>query len=324
MAVTLLSDPNQPTASRAAGGLLQVAGSRLSASHLKLRQACWAYYPDFLDALPGPVLLRRDGHLRLGGSVTARQGYLSTLKGLGVRGEVWSQDRLDRDTGGAVTAEGAVWLADAALDPEHLLDVLDTALQTGNVRRVSAQVTRVEAHRVGDREGQVWSADLVVLACGAGLSNLSPDQDWGYREEPGWGAVFAGRLPFGCSLEGAGQTLVPTDTGWRLAGSQDWSDPPPLRSLVAWEGEETARRSGSRCTAPDGLPVAGRRADGVYLLGGLGRNGLLTAPLLARGLAATMLGAEPADWLLPFAPGRPGIGEHKKWARRIGPISNHS
>jgi glycine/D-amino acid oxidase-like deaminating enzyme len=69
-------------------------------------------------------------------------------------------------------------------------------------------------------------------------------------------------------------------------------------------------------TAPDGLPLAGRLSStGAYILGGLGRNGLLTAPLLARGLAQQVATGQAPDWLLPFAPERDGIGRLRPWSK---------
>lgn len=258
--------------------------------------------------------LRRDGHLRVGGSEERRARFLSTLRGLGVVGELWSEAVLRERTG--VRAEGAVWLEDGAVDPEALLGALRSTLQHAGVQIETATARRVGANGVSDLEERFWPAERVVLACGVGLEALS-EHDWSYRQEPGWGARYDGSLAFGYSLEAAGQTLVPCSAGgWRLAGSDGWSGEPPLRALVDWEGSEVARYQGSRCFTPDGLPVAGRREDGVYLLGALGRNGLLTAPLLALGLAASMLGADPPEWLLPFSPQRPGIGQRKSWARR--------
>ena len=56
-------------------------------------------------------------------------------------------------------------------------------------------------------------------------------------------------------------------------------------------------KAGVRTTVPDHLPAAGRLAQGLYILGGLGARGLLFAPLLAEQLA-TQLCQEP----VPLSP----------------------
>ncbi len=50
----------------------------------------------------------------------------------------------------------------------------------------------------------------------------------------------------------------------------------------------TSAKAAFRTTAPDHLPVAGKLADGTYMLGALGARGLLFAPLLAEYLAARL------------------------------------
>lgn len=47
-------------------------------------------------------------------------------------------------------------------------------------------------------------------------------------------------------------------------------------------------KTGLRATVPDHLPIAGKIAEGLFVLGGLGARGLLFAPLLAEYLAAQL------------------------------------
>jgi tRNA 5-methylaminomethyl-2-thiouridine biosynthesis bifunctional protein len=49
-------------------------------------------------------------------------------------------------------------------------------------------------------------------------------------------------------------------------------------------------RAALRATVPDHLPIAGARADGLWLLTGLGSRGLCLAPLLAEHVVAALLG----------------------------------
>ena len=68
--------------------------------------------------------------------------------------------------------------------------------------------------------------------------------------------------------------------------------------------------SGYRPASSDGLPVLGAdaRAPGVFHAGGLFRNGILLAPVVAEEIARQVLGHEPAALLAQFAPQR-SMGE---------------
>jgi tRNA 5-methylaminomethyl-2-thiouridine biosynthesis bifunctional protein len=58
-----------------------------------------------------------------------------------------------------------------------------------------------------------------------------------------------------------------------------------------WQG-----RVSIRATTPDRLPVAGAVSDRIYVCGGLGSRGMVTAPLLAEALAADICAeASPLD-----------------------------
>jgi tRNA 5-methylaminomethyl-2-thiouridine biosynthesis bifunctional protein len=58
----------------------------------------------------------------------------------------------------------------------------------------------------------------------------------------------------------------------------------------AWFADATVKsaKTGLRATVPDHLPIAGRVAEDLYVLGGLGARGLLFAPLLAEHLASVL------------------------------------
>jgi len=58
-----------------------------------------------------------------------------------------------------------------------------------------------------------------------------------------------------------------------------------------WQG-----RVSIRATTPDRLPVAGAVSTSVYVLGGLGSRGMITAPLLAEAIATDICAeASPLD-----------------------------
>ena len=60
--------------------------------------------------------------------------------------------------------------------------------------------------------------------------------------------------------------------------------------------EKMGSRVRRRASLPDRRPVAGRVADNIWVVGGLGARGFTLAPLLGEMLAAEMLGhAAPMD-----------------------------
>lgn len=312
--MSCFEDPATPSASRTAAGLLQLAGGRLSRRHLELRRACREFYPPFLTALGALDLLRRQGHLRCDDDEAHRTAFLATLRGLGIQGRQHSHESLWHLTSGGVAAPGAVWLPDWAICPDRLLQRLERSLETFNVRCCRSAVASVRSDGLLDAAGEHHRADVVVLACGAGLNGFS-SLPWRFTHQPGWGASYPGTLPLDHSLEGCGQTLVPCSDSWRLAGDQAWEGAPPLAKFVALPGEPRPQRRAERCNAPDGLPVAGALAPGRFMLGGLGRNGLLTAPLLAHGLAELITTGSGPSWLDRFSLQRAGIADKRSWAR---------
>ena len=308
-AVTLLEDPTSPCATRVASGLLQVAGGRISRLHLGLRQACRDYYPDFLAGLG--LQLRCEGHLRLGEESTSLASFASTLRGLGLPATALGAEQVQESEPCLKPLPGgAVRLDASTIDAELLLQSLTRALE-GRVVRKTARVMAREGRKLTDSRGGLWAADVLVLACGAGLVGL---HELPYRELPGWGARFEGTLALRHSLEwpAVGETLVPLAGGWRVGGLPE-RGPSALMDLLSAKGVEKDRQFAVRLAAPDGLPVVGCLEKGVYVLGGLARNGLLTAPLLAAGLAEQIAGSAP-DWLRPFAPDRSDIKRRRSWS----------
>ncbi len=324
-------------ASRAATGLLQVAGGRISAVHLALRQHCRKGYDAFLLSLnealglDSPLALNEVGHFRLTAEqnkLPSLQSFASTLRGLGVEAEFLDQQELWAiEPSLRELAVGAVRLKDATVESERLLDGLEQHLTALGVPTVPTAVFGVEDGGVSLQGGQRVDADAIVLACGAGLSKIWNPVGWTAREDPGWRLSFQGELDLCHSVEwslpqNAGGTLVPTsERGWWVGGSgnpapEELELEPGLASLCG-KGAQVARHDGVRMTVDDGLPVVGSVADfkGLYLLTGLGRNGLLTAPVLARGLAEIIHTGDVPDWLQPFGPGRPQIGSRRPWSR---------
>ena len=210
-----------------------------------------------------------------------------------------------------------------AVDPRRWVEALmqDIPIRYG--------VTITEIHetlsgiRLRDDKGAEYIADAVVLAAGAGLTQL-----WGKRLEPmlpltgnagqvshlfppsehkfslplSYGGYLArsgdGRLALGASyerLEGEKQGMVPSVNRFgHLENHQRL--PKPLQSLLPCKPEDWQGRVSIRATTPDRLPVAGAVSTSVYVLGGLGSRGMITAPLLAEAIATDICAeASPLD-----------------------------
>ena len=305
--VTLLEDPSQRAATAVAAGLLQLAGGRISSAHLQLRRACWDAYPAFLESLG--LELSPGRHVRLAKSFSSAEGFASTLRGLDIDVHTLSATEFQEQglTLHGLSYRGAVMMEAGRVEPDVLMEVLERELERLGCERAECRVVRLERHGVVDAQERLWRGDAVVLACGAGMPELwSPE--WSFRLEPGEVCVFEGEATCGLSVEApwSGQLLVPNGSGWRsVAGAE---------SLLGFSGRVLWRAAAVRAFAPDGLPIAGQVREGVYVLGGLGRNGLLTAPLLAQALVKNLNHEPTPDWFKNFAPDRSRIGERRVWS----------
>lgn len=182
------------------------------------------------------------------------------------------------------------------------------------------------AHGLIDADGVVWSGyDAVVVACGEGifdLGDLAARQDLrpvrGQLEQAagdapghaiscgGYMAPLPGGFLFGATHERGdrGTDIRDTDRtrnleslGKILPGLAKGLTPDRLRS-----------RASIRVTTRDYLPVAGEIGPGVFVLTGLGARGFCLGPLLARAVAAEVLGAPPPLARVAKSLLRPGRG----------------
>lgn len=304
--VLVFEDPSSPTASSVAAGLLQVAGGRISIKHLQLRQACWNAYPKFLQRLNLPF--ERKTHVRLAKSLDSAQGFASTLRGLGVEVQAQSADELEQRFSLTTPHSGATSEA-ASVDPRSLLSTLRQDLNSRGVEWLFRSIVSVRTGEAVDSEGMSHKARGIFLACGAGLARLWRP-GWELQLESGAGASFRGEHRLAVSVEKpwSGQLFVPSEGGWRGHGNTE--------ELVGLAGERLWEQSAQRAHPPDGLPIVGELSSGVYVLGGLGRNGLLTAPYLAQAVVKMNQDGETPSWLEGFAPDRPGIGFKRAWSRQ--------
>lgn len=224
---------------------------------------------------------------------------------------------------GEPTAVGGLMMADARVI--QAAAILSAWLKA--VPLVAAIVARIERDDDGwtlrDAQGGILAqADAVVVTAGWGTAGLLTDADLSpVRGQADW--VEGPAIP-GVAWGGY---VAPTGTGVLFGATHDRDDVNPeprdadsARNLdtlrtrlphLAAQAEAGARhrRVAIRATTRDRLPLAGRRADGLYLLSGLGSRGFCVAPLLGEHVAALIAGTPsplPATLFGRIDPDRPG------------------
>jgi tRNA 5-methylaminomethyl-2-thiouridine biosynthesis bifunctional protein len=179
-----------------------------------------------------------------------------------------------------------------------------------------ARVARIEAaggaYELWTDDGRlIATADVVCLATGAELGALWPAAptspvrgqltlaDGLGAPAAAWSAYVAPSrtgVVFGATFDRGD-----TDDGWRAEddGRNLAALAARLPRLATRAGEQRlAGRASVRATTRDHLPLAGRLAPGLFVLGGLGSRGFTLAPLLAEHVVALALGSPsplPAD-----------------------------
>ena len=327
--VTLCGPPVERSASWAAGGLLQLCGGRLNSAHLRLRREALAYYPTFLaesKATQAGVEFSMLGHLRLATTAQELAGlrnFSATLNSLGVAVE-WHQGESLRELEGALSRRllGGCRMPDARVEAsallEHLVGLL-ADLKVHRDRRRLAEIRLAERLELtfSDRSS-TRNVEKLYLACGPETCSLLPLALQSYRGQtsPGESCFFdAPGVVLERSLAHKSQphTLLPGAQRWCFSGG-DLAEATSFLKTTFEEQVSLAnveRRQGTRVQAPDGLPIAGDSTDPrVSLLSGLGRNGFLTAPYLAK----LIVGGAEAE-LAAFSPQRASIDQDLRGRR---------
>ena len=227
---------------------------------------------------------------------------------------------------GTQVPTGGLWFAAAgALSPP----ALTRYLARHPARHPDSAATHLQAE-VGaiKKSGQTWQLmdkagceisefDAVVMAAGIGLLDMKAEYRWPLRANRGqlaylpeirgapvvpvtYGGYLSPPVPLGNGDRGhvlgatyGGRDDVPEE-GW-----QELSDKDSQQMLVMLEqnlpsitaAPPIGGRVSLRATIRDYMPLAGRVEDGLYVLGGLGSRGFLTAPLLAELVADQISGA---------------------------------
>jgi glycine oxidase len=209
-----------------------------------------------------------------------------------------------------MTVEGALWApGEAQADSRALSRALAAAFRrAGGQLLTGVAVTGVEADAVTTDQGR-HVADAVIVAAGAWGAGLGlqvtpvKGQMIALAPPPGetppgplvWGnGVYLvprplikerGRVLIGATVEEAGFDLTLTDDARHdLRGRAELLIP----GLKTWTLVE--HWAGLRPRSPDGLPLLGKLANGVFVAGGQYRNGILFAPAIADHLRDLVLG----------------------------------
>jgi glycine oxidase len=201
---------------------------------------------------------------------------------------------------------------EASVDPRRLVD----ALAAGVSVREGVAVATVARDAVTLQSGETIRAGRVVVCAGA-WSGVA-----GVPVRPVKGQVVRlrgegvarrmlrsdhvyivprrnGELVLGATIEDAGFDTTPT------AGAVHDLVHEASRVLPAIAGLELVDvTAGLRPASPDNAPVIGERDDGVVVATGHYRNGILLAPVTAEAIAALLVGEQPHDVVVPFAPSR--------------------
>ena len=296
-----------------------------------------ALWPAWAEALERdaerPSGFRRLGELRVG-DAEHEEFVEAAVRGAERFG--WRCERVDAADverlapGVRVDDHPAVHLADAAaVDTGLLVEALAAACERRGVTiTTGVAVERVARgsdgrHEVELSDGSRRSAEHVVVSTGAWLSKLWP----GGAVRPMLGESLLVRTPDGSGpglmVRSPRGSIVPRGEGRYWLGTtlldRGFQAYPSLGSVSEIaanairlvpklaEAAFLEARSGLRPASPDGLPVLGRVDDGVVVAGGHGREGIIHAPLCARGVVAGVL---DGDWsqvpgrFRPAAPGR--------------------
>ena len=290
-------------ASFAAAGMIAVAAETKGAPAAEIAfaeqaQALWPTFAAALEAASGmPIDYRRNGALML---ERERPPHLPP-------GGHWFDAEDTRRLVSVGFGTGAVWAPDEAqVDSRALSRALAEAFaRAGGTLLTGIDVTAMEAGAVVTAAHR-HEADAVIVAAGAWASTLGvavapvKGQMIALAPPPGgeipdpviWGngvylvpRLKEGRLLVGATVEEAGFDLSLTDTARDDLRARAETVLPRLKDWTLVE-----HWAGLRPRSPDGLPLLGKTANGVFVAGGQYRNGILFAPAIADHLRDLVLG----------------------------------
>jgi glycine oxidase len=314
LAVTIIErDSPASGATFAAAGMIAVTAEMAHAPPAEIAfathaRALWPGFAAALEAASGVAL-----DYRQNGALLVADGPPDTLP----PGTVWLDGATARlrapllgDVAGAVWAQG-----EAQVDSRALGRALVAAFTAaGGVLVSGVEVMDITPRGVTTAAG-LHAADVVILAAGAWSGRLleqvkvspvkgqmialTPSMGTALPDPVIWGnGVYlvprnlpdgTGHLIVGATVEQAGFDLRLTTTARDDLHSRAMALAPALKAWTL-----TDQWAGLRPGSPDGLPLLGSLADGLFVAGGQYRNGILFAPAIADHMRDLVLGrAEP-------------------------------
>lgn len=235
--------------------------------------------------------------------------------------------RIDHEEASRLTGvpvpTGGLWFASAgALRPAAITTALTSKATYMQANIASLEENSDSVHVIDQQGASTGRFDYVVVAAGVGVMHLMADQNWPLRANRGQLAYLAALTP---------SPQVPVSYGGYISPLVDLGEDQHGHVLGAtyarrdelpgaeWEvvretdtlemidnlqahlpeisaGKAIGGRTSLRATIRDYMPLAGRVTGKVYVLGGLGSRGFLTAPILGGLIAAQIAGgALPLD-----------------------------
>lgn len=341
-AVALLDrgEPGCQASGAAAGMLAPCSEADRPGPFLDLARAGLALWPALAERLREESgidpELTLDGLLRVAldaEAAAAVRERLSWQDAAGIAAAGWIEPAEAREVEPALTPDlaGAAWYPDEGHvhSPQAVRALVEAACRRGTTLRSNTDVVGpAPGGGVRLRDGEAIAAGAVVLAGGAWLGTLSAafGQELPVRPVHGQLVALRGVAPAPRRVLYAGLRgyLVAKRDGTVLAGATeadldfDTAPSEPATAALRQQAErlvpaaasatEVRAWAGLRPCAPDHLPLLGElpRSGGTYVAGAHYRNGVLLAPVTARGMAALVLdGATPPGWEA-FSPTRLG------------------
>jgi len=260
-----------------------------------------------------PVTLRQDGAVWVGRD----EAELATAERALAR-EGAHAERLSREEAAEVRPGLAAWVAGAVftaedwtLEPRPALDALNAEFLHRGGRSRRAAASRVSARSV-DLLGETVCGDAVIVCAGFESRRFAETAPELEALTPIRGELvrFPGAEPRdGPTVRHAAGYLTPADAGPVAGATMEPGVALVGRPTVGVELAATAASlfptlqdapfesgMGVRAATPDGLPLVGRAAGGVWLATGFRRNGWTLAPLAARLLTSALGRGDPGPW----------------------------
>lgn len=338
--VIVLDDPARPAAVEVAAGMIAPVGEATwgeEALHSAAVAAAraWPEFAEAVEAAAGlPVPYRRCGALHVAldrdeAAALRRRGDLHERLGLRAENLLGSACREVEPGLATVVSSGTLAPDEAEVDPRALMTALRAAAERAGVRLLAEPAASIDSATAAVHlgSGRALAAGRVLIAAGAWAGEEGLVGGGRLPIRPVRGEILrlraaAGPVPCERIIVGERFYVVPRADGEVVVGATAEERGFDLRvtaggvfellreayralpELAELELVESA--VGLRPGSPDNAPIFGRlpvEAD-ISVAGGLYRNGVLLAPLLAAGFDALAAGRPPAAELGALGPGR--------------------